>query len=122
METFSDRLNKAMKLRKINATKLSELTGIDQGSISYYRSGKYKAKQDKLYDLARALRVSPAWLMGQDVPMEDERILIMEKQLEAKLRAIRPDSEQKILDAYRTADKRTQKAVRILLGIEDEDG
>lgn len=70
IDTFSNRLNTAMRIRNIKATELSAKTGIAKSSLSEYINGKYEAKQDGLYLLAKALNVSEAWLMGLDVPME----------------------------------------------------
>lgn len=69
VDTFSNRLNKAMIIRDIKASALSEKTGISKSSLSEYLSGKYEAKQNGIYLLAKALNVSEAWLMGLDVPM-----------------------------------------------------
>jgi transcriptional regulator with XRE-family HTH domain len=70
VDTFSNRLNTAMKIRNIKATELSLKTGIAKSSLSEYINGKYEAKQDGVYLLAKALDVNEAWLMGCDVPME----------------------------------------------------
>lgn len=70
IDTFSNRLNTAMRIRNIKASELSEKTGISKSSLSEYINGKYEAKQDGVYLLARALNVNEAWLMGLDVPME----------------------------------------------------
>ena len=70
VDTFANRLNKAILLRNIKPIELSEKTGIDKSKISSYMSGRYKAKQDGVYLLAKALDVNEAWLMGLDVPME----------------------------------------------------
>lgn len=70
VDTFANRLNKAITLRNIKPIELSEKTGIDKSKISSYMSGRYKAKQDGVYLLAKALDVNEAWLMGLDVPME----------------------------------------------------
>ena len=43
--------------------------GINSGALSCYVNGKYKPKQDAIHLLSKALNVSEAWLMGQDVPM-----------------------------------------------------
>ncbi len=53
-------------LEKLNLTQadLAKATGIRASSISDYLSGKYDPKQDKIYLIAKALNVSPAWLMG----------------------------------------------------------
>lgn len=73
--TFSQRLREAMYIRRLNQTDLHLLTGIGKSSISTYLKGDYKAKQDKVDLLAKILDVSPAWLMGYDVPMESVRPL-----------------------------------------------
>ncbi len=79
VDTFSNRLNKAILLRNIKPIALSEKTGIDKSKISSYMSGRYKAKQDGVYLLAQALNVSEVWLMGYDVPMESIPIKNIEK-------------------------------------------
>ena len=70
VDTFANRLNAAMRLRNIKASELSEKTGISKSSLSEYINGKYEAKQDGVYLLAKALNINEAWLMGLDVPME----------------------------------------------------
>lgn len=70
VDTFSNRLKRAMQIRNIKAVELSEKTGISKSSLSEYISGKYEAKQNGIYLLSKALDVSEAWLMGLDVPME----------------------------------------------------
>lgn len=70
VDTFSNRLKTAMRIRNIKATELSSKTGIAKSSLSEYINGKYEAKQDGVYLLAKALNVNEAWLMGCDVSME----------------------------------------------------
>ncbi len=70
IDTFANRLNTAMRIRNIKATELAQKTGISKSSLSEYMSGKYEAKQDGVYLLAKALDINEAWLMGLDVPME----------------------------------------------------
>lgn len=79
VDTFANRLNKAISLRNIKPIELAEKTGIDKSKISSYMSGRYKAKQDGVYLLAQALNVSEVWLMGYDVPMESIPIRNIEK-------------------------------------------
>lgn len=69
-ENFSNRLEKAMRIRNIKASELSEKAGIPKSAISQYLSGLYEAKQKSIFKLANVLNVSEAWLMGLDVPME----------------------------------------------------
>lgn len=70
VDTFANRLDTAIRIKNIKQIELSEKTGIDKSLISNYLSGKYKAKQNNVYILAKALNVNEAWLMGYDVPME----------------------------------------------------
>lgn len=70
MAEFKDRLGEAMILRNLTAAELSRTSGVNEGAISQYRAGKYKASQRSLDKLARALRVSIPWLMGADVPID----------------------------------------------------
>lgn len=69
MTTFQERLNEALEKRDIKASELARLSGVNEGAISQYRKGKYKASQQTLDRLAAALNVSIPWLMGADVPM-----------------------------------------------------
>ena len=68
--TISTRLQEALALRKMKQSKLSELTGIGKSSICTYLTGAYEPKQRNIQKMAKALEVSEAWLMGEDVPME----------------------------------------------------
>lgn len=70
---FAERLTQALDLRGLSAADLSRATGVSDGTISCYKKGKYQAKQNRVYDFARVLRVDPAWLMGYDVPMEPQK-------------------------------------------------
>lgn len=66
MATFQSRLREAMDEKGISQAELSRRTGITRTSISKYLRGTFKAKQNYLYILAKALDVNEAWLMGLD--------------------------------------------------------
>lgn len=70
MNTISDRIKEALKLKNMKQSDLVTKTGIGKSSISTYISGAYEPKQRNIYKIAKALNVSEAWLMGYDVPME----------------------------------------------------
>lgn len=74
IDTFANRLKYAMTIRNIRAVDLSNKTGISKVNLSYYMSGKYEAKADGLKKLALALEVDPVWLMGYDVPMQEDSL------------------------------------------------
>lgn len=74
MAEFKDRLNEAINERDISPAQLAKMSGVNEGAISQYRKGKYKATQRNLEKLAITLQVSIPWLMGGDVPMEPTAI------------------------------------------------
>lgn len=61
---FKDRLNQALVDKGITAAELSRISGVNEGAISQYRKGGYKANQYNLEKIAKALSVSIPWLMG----------------------------------------------------------
>lgn len=69
-----ERLNEAFNKSTLRQADLVKLTGIDKSSISLYLSGKVTPKGDKLYKLSLALNVSPAWLSGFNVPMNEKTL------------------------------------------------
>lgn len=69
IDTFSNRLQKALDCSNMKQVDLVEKTGLDKTLINKYLAGIMKAKQDKLTILANALNVNEVWLMGYDIPM-----------------------------------------------------
>ena len=61
---FAKRMREAMDEKNMTSAELCRITGIGKSAISAYRSGKYLPKQNNTYFIAKALGVSPAWLMG----------------------------------------------------------
>ena len=68
----ASRLNFVLKRREMTQSELADLTGINFSTISSYVSGRFEPKRTPLLEMAKVLRVSPAWLAGFDVGMEDE--------------------------------------------------
>lgn len=60
------RMKTIMAERRITQSELAQRTGIRASSISDYLNNRYEPKQDKIYLLADALGVNPAWLSGRD--------------------------------------------------------
>ena len=60
-----------MKLRNMSIMELSIASNIHKASLSNFVHGKYIPKTDKIYTLAKALQVNPAWLIGYDVPIDE---------------------------------------------------
>ena len=68
VESFKERLNKAIAEKDIKPAELARRTGINKSSITAWLKGDYEAKQDNIFKLSKALGVSEAWLMGIDTP------------------------------------------------------
>lgn len=126
---FSERLIEAMKIRRMSAADLSRLTGIDKSAISRYRSGAYKPNQINTYLLAQSLRVSPAWLMGFDVPMasDDDLLQILLDPSPAQLEWLEyqkkqalSDQERLLIDRYRSAGENVRRSICALLEVDYE--
>ena len=73
VESCGQRIAKALTIKGMKQSELCKLAKVPKSSLSLYLSGAYEPKQDRIYDMARVLNVSEAWLMGYDVPMEKEK-------------------------------------------------
>lgn len=67
---FKTRFNEALEIRNMKPVDLSEITGISEATLSQYRSGYSKPKEERLAILSNALKVNPVWLLGLNVNME----------------------------------------------------
>ena len=115
IDTFKNRLNHAMKLRSIKAAELSRRTGISESTISQYRSGYAEPKRKKLGILADALSVSPAWLMGLDVPINVDEIININNQILQEHKNPSDDSERRLLEYYRRLNNLQKEAVMTMM-------
>lgn len=68
MDTFKSRLQIALDQNNMKAIDLAKASNLSRGTISQYLSGKIVPKSDRAVTFAKILHVSPAWLMGFDVP------------------------------------------------------
>ena len=95
-------------------SQLAEITGYsDKTAISRIENGENKLTQTKIQMFADALGTDPLFLMGYvNEPSAKATPTATGKQI--KKQSVDFDIET----AYRNADPKTQKAVRVLLGIE----
>lgn len=114
-DSFKNRLDYAMKLKNIKAAELSRRTGISEATISQYRSGYAEPKRKKLGILADALNVSPAWLMGLDVPMHVEDIIEINNQILQEKKNPSNDSELRLIEYYRRLNDLQKEAVMTMM-------
>ena len=70
---FKDRFSVVLNDRNMSMADVAKITGISRSSLSEYAKGKFVPKQDKVYLISKALDVSPAWLMGFDVDIDNHK-------------------------------------------------
>lgn len=68
MYEINKRIREEMIRQNLTMTDLARLSGLNRSSISRYVSDTIEPKQNAIGAIAKALKVSPAWLMGFDDP------------------------------------------------------
>lgn len=112
VESCSKRIAEALKIKGMKQNELCKLANVPKSSLSLYLSGAYEPKQDRVYDMAKALNVSEAWLMGYDVTMErqtkktspeEPKLTEGEKILIDLFRRVPEDKQELVLQMIRVA-------------------
>lgn len=86
---------------------------MNKSDLSQYLSGKFEPKQDKLMVLGLALGVSPAWLMGLDVPRTPRR----------KVNPKDAEEDARFLALYGMLSRHEKKVVRdLVIGMLNKGG
>ena len=67
------RLSSALNKRNMRAQDLANATGLNKASISQYVNGSHAPSNISAGKMAKVLNVSPLWLMGFDVPENEEK-------------------------------------------------
>lgn len=70
--TCAQRLQEALARKDMTQADLCRMTGIGKSAMSQYVNGGLIPRQDRIFQLAQALNVSEAWLMGYDVPATEK--------------------------------------------------
>ena len=112
VESCGKRIAEALKIRGMKQYELCKLANVPKSSLSLYLSGAYEPKQDRVYDMAKALNVDEAWLMGYDVPMKrqakknspsESNLTEEEKIILDLFRRVPVDKQQMVLQMIRVA-------------------
>lgn len=94
MSKFQRRFELALQLSGMSARELAKKTEISESVISHYRSGRMKPRYtDRVYILAKALNVSPGWLMGYDGSMQPS-----DNDIISALESLNPQNKLRALD------------------------
>ena len=70
MYEINKRIRLEMERQGLNATDLARLSGLNRSSISRYVNDVIEPKQNAIGAIAKALKVSPASLLGFDIEVE----------------------------------------------------
>ena len=70
------RLSYILNLRKMKPQELANKSGVGKSSISQYLNGNHEPQNTNAGAMAEVLHCNPMWLMGFDVPMEENKIMI----------------------------------------------
>jgi transcriptional regulator with XRE-family HTH domain len=103
VESCGQRIAKALSERGMKQSDLCKFAKVPKSSLSLYLSGAYEPKQNRIYDMAKVLNVSEAWLLGYDVPMEREKVSPEELQLN--------EGEKLLLNLFRQVPEESQQLV-----------
>lgn len=75
-ETTAKRLKQALNNKNMIPQELAERSQVSKASISQYINGSHAPSNISSGKMAPVLDVNPLWLMGFDVPMNQDRALI----------------------------------------------
>lgn len=105
--SFQNRLKSALDNKGISQAELARRTGINKQIISDYLNGKYEAKQNNIYKLAKELNVNEAWLMGFKTYRKDRQHApkSIEDEAEEYVKSFRSYGDKEITDQQREAIK-----------------
>lgn len=74
--TFAKKLQRALTASGMTRAELADKAGISRPMITNYLKGEYKAKQNNIFKLARALNVSEHDLIEDEYANNDNRELV----------------------------------------------
>ena len=67
------RLKEMMSILEITQTDIVKTTGVLKSSLSNWVNGNREPRQDQISMLSDPYNINPAWLMGYDVPMFNDK-------------------------------------------------
>lgn len=88
LEKISNRLNELLRMSGDSRREMARKSGISATTISRYISGIQEPSSGRAGDIATAYGVSPAWVLGFDVPMYLEKQSNAELEQSAKKRLL----------------------------------
>lgn len=94
MDVLADRLSSARQAAGLLQRELAQRAGLDQSHLARVESGDRGLSSDALREVAKALRVSVTYLMGEDTPAITpwQQALLDDSQTPVGLRALAEDT------------------------------
>ena len=117
VESCGKRIAEALRIKGMKQYELCKFANVPKSSLSLYLSGAYEPKQDRLQDIAIALGVDIAWLMGYDTSMAPMK----ERNTPDELALT--EGEKMLLDLFRRVPEDQQtlvlQMIRVALGSQE---
>lgn len=104
-EKTAYRLREALDENNMSQQELADKSKIGKASVSHYVNGSHEPGNKSAMQMAKVLGVTPAWLMGFDVPKYPDMFIDIEGPTEA----------EELYKRYRNAIPEIQAAVDSLL-------
>ena len=107
---IKDRLNEALKARDMTPQQLADKSGLYFTTIYRYLNGERIPKTDSIEKMAKALNVSPSWLLGYDVPMSPSADVIVETdELKLLIEKLTPKDKETLKVIVETLVKKSEE-------------
>lgn len=112
----AERIRTIMSIRDITAAELSERSGVLKSSVSQYVNGSSAPSNVNAGKLASVLGCNPVWLMGFDVPMNNDESHYLEDEAKDLAQFLYENPEYRVLfDASKKVRKSDIEFVKMML-------
>lgn len=111
METFKDRFELALFQAKMTRADLSRKTGISESLLSHYASGKATPRRSKLKIIAKALGVSPGWLLLGEEGMVD---YVTQEYIIHTYNKLNEDNQKRLIEYARILEIAQENGIDVL--------
>ncbi len=100
MDSFSKRLEAALKIRQMRQSVLASKVGVSRAIITMYLKGRTTPRKNRLSKISEALDVQAAWLLGYDVSMmPPKRIEDVSEEIRLMFGMLPPDAQEDLLNS-----------------------
>lgn len=114
----SQRIKNVLEEKNMSLQELSDLTGIAKSSLQRYSSGATdKIPTDRLVKIALKTHTSIFYLLGQDVPMEEEPMRAVQRPLSIVFPDGTSCAPDLILEHIRDTDEKSKLVTDVLLKV-----